>query len=218
MKLTEIFPEESFRAKFDADVRIETRDKSKLKEISLLKSSCMAEIGGEAWDRYIQLNPEADSQALAEFFQRNDAKIYLAMERHTGIDVLRDLSYTIARVADDKLPEESKSELLLAVTYPNVLRISDVTFANPYNPIAPSERKYRFQHYEGLGFFQELIHRCEEYCRQYGINEITLAAAYIDLVPFFESYGFQIEDTPAGRAYLKMREGIPMVKIVGERT
>ena len=134
------------------------------------------------------------------------------MERHTGLRVLLDICYATADVQDDALEDRQCGELLLAVTWPNVLRISDVTFANPYKPISETERKYKFQNFKGLGLFSELLENCKKYCNEVGINEITLAAAYIDLVPFFENHGFSVEDTPAGRAFLEYKEGIPMHK------
>lgn len=214
MNLSDIFPRESINNKFDKEVLIKTRIKKNLSEIASLKSSCMAEIGGGAWDRYVHQNPNCDPQALAQFFRESSPKIYLAMERHTGLQVLKDICYTTAEVQDDELSEKQCGELLLAVTWPNVLRISDVTFTNPYKPISEADRKYRFQNFKGLGLFQELLDNCEKYCRKEGVPEITLAAAYIDLVPFFEGYGFSVEDTPAGKAFLEYKEGIPMHKVL----
>lgn len=214
MNLLDIFPEESIRRKFSQEVVVKIRDKKHLGEISQIKSGCMAEIGGGAWDRYVQNNPGCDKQALASFFSENSPKIYLAMERHTGLKVLKDILYVTADVIDKEIEETQCAELLLAVTWPNVLRISDVTFVNPYAPIPESERRYRYQFYKGLGLFQELLKNCENYCQEKRIREITLAAAYIDLVPFFESYGFRVEDTPAGRAFLEFEEGIPMHKVL----
>lgn len=214
MNLTDIFPGSSIRSKFASDLSIIQRGRKKLSEIANIKSACMAEMGGGAWDRYVQENPDCDPQALADYFNENSPKIYLAMERQTGLKVLNDISYTTAHVLDDDLEENLCSEVLLAVTWPNVLRISDVTFANPYAPIPASKRKFRFQHYKGLGLFPEFLSNCEKYCLEKGISEITLAAAYIDLVSFFEGYGFTVEDTPAGRAFLEYKEGIPMHKVI----
>lgn len=84
MRLSEIFPEASLRAALGEKVRIKQRDRAQLAEISVLKRACMAEIGGGAWDRYVQKTPACNPQALAEYFDRHDPKIYLAMERHIG--------------------------------------------------------------------------------------------------------------------------------------
>lgn len=214
MNLSDIFPQESIKNKFDKEVFIKIKSRKNLPEIASLKSSCMAEIGGGAWDRYVHQNPNCDPQALAQLFREGSPKIYLAMERHTGLRVLKDICYTTAEVQDEELGETQCGELLLAVTWPNVLRISDVTFANPYKPISEADRKYRFQNFKGLGLFQELLANCEKYCSKEGIPEITLAAAYIDLVPFFEAHGFSVEDTPAGKAFLEYKEGIPMHKVL----
>ncbi len=213
MKLFDIFPESSFRKIIGCPVSIIQRDRTKLGEIARNKPECMAEMGGGAWDRYVQANPECDPQALAEFFQRNDPKIYLAMERYTGIKVLNEIVYIVAEVEDDQLEDKCAAEVLLAVIYPNVLRISDVTFCNPYQKIPEEEIRYRFQSYKGLGLFAEFLVNCESYCREHAIHEITLCAAYIDLVSFFEKHGFRVDDTPAGRIAVEMKEGIPMTKV-----
>ncbi len=136
------------------------------------------------------------------------------MERHTGIRVLSDIAYTIAEVEDIQLEKKCAAEVLLAVIYPNVLRISDVTFCNPYQEIFEKERRYRFQYYKGLGLFPELLVNCESYCQEHAIHEITLCAAYIDLVPFFEKHGFRVDDTPAGKIAVEVKEGIPMTKVL----
>lgn len=214
MDLADIFPEASIKSKFSKDLCIVRRGRSQLAEIVQLKSDCMAEIGGGAWDRYVQKNPKCNPQALSSYFDENSPKIYLAMERYTGLKVLKDIHYVTANVQDTSLTETQCAELLLAITWPNVLRISDVTFANPYKPIHETERKYQFQDFKGLGLFPELLQKCEQFCSEKGIPEITLSAAYIDLVPFFQSYGFSVEDTPAGRAFLELEEGIPMCKSV----
>ncbi len=214
MNLLDILPEEAIRSKFANDIVINARDRKKIVEISQLKSSCMVEIGGGAWDKYVQANPNVDKQVLASFFIEESPKLYLGMERYTGLKVLKDIVYVTVDIIDEELEYTQCAELLLAVTWPNVLRISDVTFMNPYKPITNSKRKYRFQYYEGLGLFQELLENCENYCRKKGISEITLSAAYIDLVPFFKSHGFYVEDTPAGRASLEFEEGIPMHKLL----
>lgn len=214
MQLSEIFPEESLRRKLGDDLTVIRRSRRELAEISALKPNCMVEIGGGAWDRYVQAHPRCDAQALASYFDQGNPKLYLAMERHIGRKVLHDIHYTVVEVEGEQLEEKKAAELLLAVTYPGVLRISDVTYANPYKPILEREQRFRFQHYEGLGLFPETLERCEAYCLANGLHEITLAAAYIDLVPFFQRFGFAVEDTPAGRIYLEMEEGIPMSKTV----
>jgi hypothetical protein len=214
VNLSDIFPRESIENIFDVGVLIKTRTRKDLPEISLLKSSCMVEIGGGVWDRYVHKNPHCDPQALAPFFRDRSPKIYLAMERHTGLRVLKDICYTTADIKDDKLNETQCGELLLAVTWPNLLRISDVTFANPYKSIPDADKRYKFQNFKGLGLFPELLKNCENYCNTEGVSEITLSAAYIDLVPFFEAYGFSVEDTPAGKASLEYMQGIPMHKVM----
>ena len=214
MKLFDIFPAASLQSKFTAPVKVTHRDRTKLAEIARLKPDCMVEMGAGAWDRYVQAHPKCDPQALASYFQRSDPKLYLGMERYTGETVLRDISYTVAEVEDRGLEDACAAQLLLAVTYPHVLRISDVTFCNVYQKIAEKDRRYQHQLYQGLGLFPEMLENCKLYCREHAIGEITLCAADIDLVPFFRMHGFMVDDTQAGRIALEAGLGIPMTKAI----
>ena len=214
MNLLDILPEASIRQKFTNDIDIKVRDRKKIAEIANLKSSCMVEIGSGAWDRYVRKYPNVDKLALAQYFTEQSPKLYLGMERYTGLKVLKDILYVTVDIVDEKIENPQCAELLLALIWPNVLRISDVTFVDPYEPIPKSERRYHFQYYKGLGLFQELLRNCENYCRKKGILEITLSAAHEDLVPFFESHGFHVEDTPLGLASLESGVGIPMHKLL----
>lgn len=212
MKLFDIFPTASLKSKFACPISVTHRDRTKLAEIARLKPDCMVEMGAGAWDRYVQAHPKSDPQALAAYFQRSDPKLYLGMERHTGETVLRDISFTVAEVEDDGLKDACAAQLLLAVTYPQVLRISDVTFCDVYQKIAEKDRHYKHQLYQGLDLFPEMLKNCILYCHEHVIREITLCAADIDLVPFFKMHGFMVDDTQAGRIALEAGLGIPMTK------
>jgi hypothetical protein len=214
MQLSEVFPAEALRAKFAQPVMIKHMGRSQLAEISAQKPKSMIEMGGGAWDRYVQANPGCNPLALASYFQREDPKLYLGMERHIQAKVLHDISFTVARVDDETLTNKCAGELLLAVTYPGVLRISDITFADVYKPIPERTRRYQFQDFKGLGLLPALIENCVEYCQDNNIARITLAAADVDLMTLFKRYGFEVEDTPAGRMALQTQIGIPMARAV----
>ena len=214
MQLSKVFPAEALRAKFAQPVMIKHMGRSQLAEISARKPKSMIEMGGGAWDHYVQANPGCNPLALASYFQREDPKLYLGMERHIQDKVLHDISYTVADVDDETLANNCAGELLLAVTYPGVLRISDVTFADVYKPIRDQARRYKFQDFEGLGLHPAVINNCVEYCQRSGIAQIILAAADMDLMTLFKRYGFEIEDTPAGRMALQTQIGIPMARAV----
>lgn len=214
MKLSDIFPATSLKSKFACPVSVIHRDRTKLAEIARLKPDCMVEMGGSAWDRYVQAHPKCDPKALAAYFQRSDPKLYLAMERHTGETVLRDISYIVAEIEDQGLEHACAAQLLLAVTYPHVLRISDVTFCNVYQKISEKDRRYQHQLYQGLGLFPEMLENCKIYCREHAISEITLCAANIDLVPFFKIHGFTVDDTQVGRIAVEAGLGIPMTNAI----
>jgi hypothetical protein len=212
MQLAEIFPHASIEEFFTSPVKITQRNRSKIAEIAKLKSGCMLEIAGGAWDRFVTENPKCDRQALSDHFQKGNTKTYLAMERLTGLKVLHDISYTTAEIEDPTAQEGLVSELLLAVVYPGALRISDVTFRNTHAPILEMQPEAQFRKYKGLGLLPELLARCEEFCRINGLSEILLTAAYSGLLPLFKKHGFIVENTYAAKIALQYGIGIPMTK------
>jgi hypothetical protein len=214
MHLSSVFPAEPLRAKFSQSVLIEHWDKSQLAKIATLKKVSIFEIGAGAWDRYVASNQDCDPQALSKYFQEQDSKLYLAMERQIRSKVLIDISYTFATIEDDAPLSRCVSELLLAIVHPGVLCISDVTFANVYAPMPDNERRYPFQSFKGLGLLPILIDNCSAFCRAHGISQITLTAADAGLMNLFQSYGFKVADTPAGRLGLRTHTGIPMTRKV----
>ena len=115
MHLSSVFPAEPLRAKFSQSVLIEQWDKSQLAKIATLKKESIFEIGAGAWDRYVASNEDCDPQALSKYFQEQDSRLYLAMERQIRSKVLIDISYTLATVEDDAPLSKCVGELLLAI-------------------------------------------------------------------------------------------------------
>src|SRR5262249_6231060 len=111
-----------------------------------------------------------------------------------GEPTLTDIHYWHVRLADTAASYRTVSELLLAVCAPNVLHIGDVEFSNPRRPIAPARRTRSMTFYKGLGLFGSLVDRCVEFAEEKGLDAICLTPAAHDLVPLFESAGFEKDE------------------------
>jgi GNAT superfamily N-acetyltransferase len=215
MKLNEIYPKEQVVEKVTTkNVIFHEIGLSNIDEIVKKKESCMFELGGGIWDKYVQVTPDVDPMVLAHHFQTSNPYLYKEASIVIGTDTIKDIAYTFTEVNDPKTKYSKFSELLIAVLYPNILHISDIEFSNPSEPIAEKDRKYTFQAFKGLGLFGQLISNCIDYCKQEKIDRICLTAADIDLVPLFEKHGFTVDDTPTGRHGMEHGGSIPMTKLV----
>lgn len=215
MKLNEIYPQKLVKERLPtSDVVFHKLGLSNIEDIVKKKESCMFELGGGIWDKYIQVTPSADPMLLAEHFQTANPYLFREASTVIGTDAIKDISYTYTEVKGTNSSYSKFSELLIAVLHPNILHIADVEFSNPAEPILEKDRKYTFQTFKGLGLFGQLISSCLDFCNQESLGRICLTAADIDLVPLFEKHGFTVDDTPTGRHGMAHGGSIPMTKLV----
>ena len=187
---------------------------SEIEKIVGLKENCMFELGGTIWDKYIQTHPDVDPMSLAIHFQTGNPSLYKEVSNFVGTDVIKDILYIHTNTDDSSVDYKDFSELLIAVLHQNILHISDVEFSNPLEPMKPSERQSEFQAFRGLNLFGELVDRCVTYSKEHNLDRICLTAAHISLVPFFEKYGFVVDDTPTGKHGMAYGSSIPMTRLV----
>jgi predicted GNAT family N-acyltransferase len=215
MKLNDIYPKELVAERVGiSNVIFHEIGLEKIDEIVKKKGSCMFELGGGIWDKYVQATPSIDPMFLAQHFQDGNPYLYKEASKVIGAEAIKDIVYTYTEVNDPNASYSNFSELLIAVLHPNILHISDVEFSNPNEPIPEKDRKYTFQIFKGLGLFGQLITNCIEFCKQGNIDRICLTAADIDLVPLFQHYGFTVDDTETGRHGTAHGGSIPMTKLV----
>ncbi|WP_278183497.1 hypothetical protein [Vibrio misgurnus] len=152
--------------------------------------------------------------SLAIHFQTGNPSLYKEVSNFVGTDVIKDILYIHTNTGDSSVDCKDFSELLIAVLHQNILHISDVKFSNPLEPMKPSERQSEFQAFRGLNLFGELVDRCVTYSKEHNLDRICLTAAHISLVPFFEKYGFVVDDTPTGKLGMAHGSSIPMTRLV----
>lgn len=215
MKLKDIYPQDLVENKVNLDdVTFHQFGMEKIDEIVRIKKSCMFELGGTIWDKYIQTTPDVNPMSLATHFQNSNPYLFEEASKIIGEKTIQDISYTYAEVNDSAVEHKIFSQLLVAVLHKGILHISDVEFSHPLYEIPEKDRKFTFQTHKGLGLFDDLIFNGVAFCEQEGLNKICLTAANIDLVQFFEKYDFSVDDTPTGRFGMEHGGSIPMSKIL----
>lgn len=158
-----------------------------------------------SWHNHCVKNQVPKEQyQIGESFNADNKILYKQIEQRVGALIFDDLIATKVFIDDNPTPV---AELFLSTTLKGPLKIHDVCFQNIFKP----KEKYTLQKYEGLNAFSQLIINAKLYCTQHGINQISLTAANIDLIPFFESHGFIVEDSEVARIGISvLKAGIPM--------
>ena len=215
MELDDIFPKDLITEKVAVDGVVHySFGSNQIDQIVSKKKSCMFELGGTIWDKYVQSNPSADPMAMSAQFQAEDPYLYREISEFIGEDTVKNIRYFYSDIPANHPNYGKCGELLVSVLHNNVLHISDIEFSNPNKPIPESDRKYTFQFYKGLGIFEHFLTTCITYCKQEKLVKICLTAAALDLVPFFEKFGFEVDDTPTGKLGLQIGQSIPMTLVV----
>ena len=208
---------EELQSRFDKPVDIQEYGIADLDRIIKLLPKPMWAIGLNVWGRivYCGLN-EVNIYAIEEYVAAEDPRLFEEIGKIIEQDVIKDIYLLQAQVQDSSLPYATVAQVLAARVYPNDLHFADVTFTNPYRPIAPEKRKFTYQEYEGLGLLGTVIDRIEKEAVSESCYYLTLTAAAIDLVPLFSQYGFTVENSPIAEMGLENGQCIPMEKRIGE--
>jgi len=210
MNLSDVYPVESIKSKFDKDVVIEYYDMNDIDKIAELEPGCLFEIGANAWMHYIESGAKVNPQKLSKYFDEHEPLIFRRVERVMKRKVLQAITLIHASVDDESLERKICGQLLFARTYPNNFHISDVEFSNPYEPVEQSKQSYSFHEFRSLGLFTELLSNIIKLGKGSNISKITLSAASRDQVSYFEKHGFSMEKTEFAKQAFKMDSGIPM--------
>lgn len=210
MNLGDVYPVDSLKRKFEKEVNIEYYGMDDIEEIVKLEPGCLFEIGANAWMHYVVSGAKVNPQKLSKYFDEQDPLIFRRVEKVMKRKTLQDIVLIHAHVDDNSLERDICGQLLLALTYPNNLHISDVEFSNPYEPVATADQSYVYHNYRSLGLFSELLSNIMRLCQENKISKVTLSAASRDQVPYFEKHGFSVEDTDFAIHALEANSGIPM--------
>lgn len=212
--LREIIPLKELAAIFGDELRLEEFGKSDISEIIRKKPECLHGLAGNIWNRIVQKNwCKVDSQQLAPYFKKCDPKLHNAISKVVGEDVIRDI-YFVRAWRGVPRKDNLVMEVVIADVYRSDLQLADITFCNPGKPIAPVDRRFKLQTHKGLGLFPTLLENMNKYGLAHGHEQLTLTAAFRDLVALFRHHGFVVENSLAGKIAMQCGAGIPMERDV----
>lgn len=206
----DLLPKEAIIGRFSRPVVFDDFGAEQLNEIFLRKPASMFELGLTVWTHHLEIDREMDPYALAQFVDRDDPRLIHHIADLIGQPVLHDIQYSVGHVQDSQLSDTVAAEILAAFVYPNYLHISDIQFSNPYEPISEGRRRYQFKRFTGLNLFGELLDKTLAVGRDIGATHLSLTAAGADLLPFFQRFGFEVENNAAGSAGVANGTSTPM--------
>ena len=198
--------------KFDNEVLFEQFSVNDIEKISVLAPNILFEIGSHAWMIYAESSKKVDPYKLSKYFDAQDPYIYRRVEKVIKRKVIQDICFSYARVMDETLGRNICCQLHLCRMWPNDLFIADVEFSDPYKPVSKGSQKYQFHEYRSLGLFDAHLDKINSFCRNNSIGRITLTAATNDQIPYFEQYGFKIENNNMSKNSLAQGMGAAMYK------
>lgn len=214
MKLKDIFPIFELRELFKSETVVAFLTLNDIDEIADLEPISLFEIGANSWMRYVESGADVNPKLLMDHFDNYDKFLYREVEKVIGEKIIKDILLVKAKVDDKTLKHNVCAELLVANINPNRLHISDVAFGNPYFPIKRVNKKYITHEFKSLGLFKILFNKIVQYCRVNNVSVITLTASLKEQVSYFQTYGFNVENTDYAKRCLKIGSGIPMEKIL----
>ena len=192
-----ILPFEEIESRFDKPVLLEQMGMDRLEEVAKRDPNGLLNAAFTVWQRYERQHPETNSGAVRDYIRQHGGSFLDATQAIIGAPIIRDLSFSRCTVDDPDLDERLAAYLLVARVYPNELHIADMNFVNPYKPISPERRRFKFQRYKGLHLLSTVLARAERYAALHECDYLTLNAVTDDLVPLFGKFGFVVEDNLA---------------------
>ncbi len=197
ISMNDILPFGEIEKRFEKPVYLEQMGMERFAEVAVRDPNGLLNAAFTVWQRYVRKHPETHVGAVRDFIRQHGGDFLDAVQALIGEPIIRDLSFSRCTIDDAALDEHLVAYLLVARVYPNDVHIADMNFVNPYMPIDPDRRKFKFQRYKGLRLLGALLARTEAYAAEHGCQYLTLTAATDDLVPLFGKFGFTVEDGQA---------------------
>jgi hypothetical protein len=208
--LCDVLPRQQLVDRFGASLILEEFGKAEMARIKDIKPATVFGIGASVWNRIVTKRwKPVQPHKMARYFQTTDPNLPVAIGKLIKEEVIQDI-YLARGWAGNKRDENLVVELLVAKVYRQDLHLADITFMDPTSPIAESERRFELQSHRGLGLVRDLMQNLERVAREHHCQQITLTAGTRDLVGLFNRYGFDVEDSVAGRIAMQVGAGIPM--------
>lgn len=185
------------QSRFDKPVRLEQMGMDRFEEVAARDPNGLLSAAFTVWQRYSRHNRATDAGAVRDYIRQHGGDFLEAVQAIIGAPVIRDLQFSRCTIDDSQLDDRVVAYLLVARVYPNDMHIADLSFVNPYKPIPPEHRRFKFQKYKGLHLLGTVLARVEQYAVDHECRYMTLTAATDDLVPLFGKFGFVVEDGQA---------------------
>ena len=192
-----ILPFDEIKSRFDKPLRLEQMGMDRYSDVAACDPNGLLSAALTVWQRHVRRNPATDAGAVRDYIRQHGGDFLSAVQAIVGSPVVRDISFSRVTIEDAALDDHLIAYLLVARVYPNEVHIADMSFANPYKPIPPEHRRYKFQKYKGLHLLGSMLARAEKYATDNECAYLTLNAATDDLVPLFAKFGFTVEDGQA---------------------
>ncbi|MBA6339725.1 hypothetical protein H4J59_01680 [Colwellia sp. MB02u-10] len=210
MKLHDILLKDEISEKFKSPVTFQQFGGSDIDKIAKKDPHILFEIGAQAWMLYVESGAKVNPQKLSSDFDSSNPMLYKKVETIIKRKVIQDISFSYAEIEDDSTDSSGCIQLSLCRMWPNDLYIADVVFYNPYEPVAEDQRKYALHYFKSLNLFSKHLEIIKDYCKENKIPRITLTTSSNEQIPYFENFGFKIEDNNFAKSALEMGLSVPM--------
>lgn len=151
---------------------------------------------------------------LADDMESSNPDVHKKIAKIVGEPVIRDICYVRAWRGEQD-DANLVHELLVAELFGDDLHLGDITVCDLDKPLSGGASKGNFHKFAGLGALPTVMDRLEAYAKQRELKFMTLMAAERSVVPIFEQYGYEVEDSEIARAMLEYGISIPMLKNAG---
>jgi hypothetical protein len=189
-----ILPFDEIQKQFDKPIRLEQMGMDQFETIVARHPHRILNTAVTVWRRHLERNPSTNPQAVQDHIRVHGGSFLEAAGAVLGQPIIQDIAFSRCTIDDPALTDHLVAYLLVARVFPNDLHVSDLHLMNPYKPIPPKLRRYRFRKYKGLGLLGTVVARIEAYAAANKCEYITLTADADDLVPLFGKFGFMVED------------------------
>ncbi len=209
--LKQIFPKTEIEAEIQYPIKYTEFTLESIHELikdepRLVHSACL-----RVWDRVITASRiQVDPMMLASHVNEQDPWMFLQITNVVGEDVFKKLYFVRAEVIDKTIDYKIAAQLAVAQSFPNDLLLIDLLMSNPYKLIEETKRKSHLHKYRGYGLLGTVFQNAKSCAQKLGCNSVVLTAATGTLVPLFEQYGFNVDNTPTGLMGHQLGVSIPM--------
>jgi hypothetical protein len=192
-----ILPFDEIKSRFDKPLHLEQLGMDRFDEVAQRDPNGLVGAALTVWERYLRKHPGTNPGAVRDYIRSRGGDYLHAVQAVIGQPIIHELSFSRSTIDDPELAENLVAYLLVARVYPNEFHIADMSFVNPYEPIPPELRNYKFRRFRGLHLLGTVLERAEAYAAKHHCDYMTLTAPADDLVPLFARHGFAVEDNLA---------------------